>query len=295
MPGKLIGDWVSPLIYFADNWLSRIGMAVVTTATVLWMFLLPTTLRGDMENPYIGILSYLILPGVFFAGLALIPLGIIAKRKRSRRTGLFPTSFGPINWANVSFRRLVILIGVLTMANIAIGSQFTYGAINYMDSVTFCGKTCHTVMQPEFTAYQDSPHSRVECVKCHIGPGASWFVQSKLSGASQLIAVTLNTYPRPIPAPVHNLRPARDTCETCHWPQKYATDRIKIFPKYAEDETNTATRTVVMLKIGGGNNGIGIHGTHLGAGVKIRYAHSDEQRQTIPWIEYNGPAGETVY
>ena len=65
MPGKLIGDWVSPLIYFADNWLSRIGMAVVTTATVLWMFLLPTTLRGDMENPYIGILSYLILPGVF--------------------------------------------------------------------------------------------------------------------------------------------------------------------------------------------------------------------------------------
>ena len=295
MPRKLIGDWLSPLIYLADNWLSRIGMAVVTTATVLWIFLLPTTLHGEMQNPYIGILSYLILPGVFFGGLAVIPLGIFAKRKRTKRSGRYPSSFGPVSWANVEFRRLVFLIGGLTLANLAIGSQFTYGAVNYMDSVTFCGKTCHTVMQPEYTAYQDSPHSRVECVKCHIGPGASWFVQSKLSGAGQVIAVALNTYPRPIPAPVHNLRPARDTCETCHWPQKYATDRVKIFPKYAEDEANTASKTVVMLKIGGGNNGIGIHGTHLGAGVKIRYAHSDEQRQTIPWIEYNGPGGRTVY
>ena len=65
------------------------------------------------------------------------------------------------------------------MANIVIGSQVAYSAVNYMDSVSFCGKTCHTVMEPEFTAYQSSPHSRVECVKCHIGPGAGWFVQEQ--------------------------------------------------------------------------------------------------------------------
>ena len=41
------------------------------------------------------------------------------------------------------------------------------------------------------------------------------------------------------------------------------------------------------MKIGGGNHGIGIHGTHLGPGVVIRYGHSDEARQTIPWVEYD--------
>ena len=115
-----------------------------------------------------------------------------------------------------------------------------------MESVTFCGQTCHTVMQPEFTAYQNSPHSRVECVKCHIGAGASWFVKSKLSGTRQLFAVSLHTYPTPIPTPVHNLRPARETCEQCHWPQKYGEDRLRVIPKYASDETNTLTKTVLL-------------------------------------------------
>jgi hypothetical protein len=150
-------------------------------------------------------------------------------------------------------------------------------------------------MQPEFTAYQNSPHSRVECVKCHIGPGASWFVRSKLSGVGQVFAVTFNTYPRPIPTPVRNLRPARETCEACHWPQKYGEDRVKILPKYADDEKNTLTQTVLLMKIGGGNRGVGIHGTHLGPGITIRYAHTDEGRQNIPWVEYSGPGGKRVF
>jgi len=164
-----------------------------------------------------------------------------------------------------------------------------------MDSVTFCGLTCHTVMQPEYTAYQNSPHSKVACVSCHIGPGAGWFVRSKLSGVGQVFAVTFHTYPRPIPAPVHNLRPARETCEECHWPQKYGEDRLLVFPKYASDETNTLTKNVVLVKIGGGNRGIGIHGTHLGKGIVIRYAHSDEARQVIPWVEYNANGKKTRY
>ena len=132
-------------------------------------------------------------------------------------------------------RQLVYFVGATTFLNIAIASQLTYGAVSYMESVTFCGQTCHTVMQPEFTAYQNSPHSHVECVKCHIGPGAGWFVKSKLSGVGQVFAVTFNTYPKPIPTPVHNLRPARETCEACHWPQKYGEDRVQVINKFAED------------------------------------------------------------
>lgn len=287
--------WLSPLIHLSNNWISLAGVVIVTTATIFWLFLLPTTLRGEVHNPYVGILSFLVLPGPFFLGLFLIPLGMWIQRKREGHRGVYPPHFPPLTWANADLRRLVYFIGVATVANIVIASQLSYGAVNYMDTVTFCGQTCHTVMQPEYTAYQNSPHSNVECVKCHIGPGAGWFVRSKLSGMGQVVAVTLNTYPRPIPTPVHNLRPARETCEACHWPQKYGEDRVKIVPKFAEDETNTLTKTVLLMKIGGGNHGIGIHGTHLGQGVRIEYEHSDDARQVIPRVKYIVNGKETVY
>jgi len=286
---------LSPLVHLSNNWLSLTGVVVVTTATVFWLFLLPTTLRGEVHNPYNGILAFLLLPAVFFLGLVLIPLGIYLRNRKEHRRGLYPASFPPLTLRNAEFRRLVTFVGVTTFANIVIASQLAYGAVSYMETVSFCGQTCHTVMQPEFTAYQSSPHSRVECVQCHIGPGESWFVRSKLSGIRQVFAVTFHTYETPIPTPVRNLRPARETCETCHWPQKYGEDRLRIIDKYGDDEKNSLTKTVLLMKIGGGNNGIGIHGTHLGPGVVIRYGHSDAQRQTIPWIEYSGPGGKTVY
>jgi hypothetical protein len=286
---------LSPLVHLANNWISLIGVILVTTASIFWLFLLPTTLKGVAATPYIGILSYMGLPSVFFFGLFLIPLGIFIRNRKEKTSGLYPASFPPLNWANRDLRRLVMFLAVTTMVNIVIASQATYAAISYMDSVQFCGKTCHTVMQPEYEAYQNSPHSRVECVECHIGAGATWFVRSKLSGVGQVFAVALNNYPRPIPSPVRNLRPARETCETCHWPQRFSQDKLRIFPKFADDQANTRTLTVLMVKVGGGNKGIGIHGTHLGPGITIRYGHADEARQDIPWIEYkNANDGTTT-
>jgi nitrate/TMAO reductase-like tetraheme cytochrome c subunit len=241
-----------------------------------------------------GILAFIGLPALLGIGLALIPTGMWLLRKREGRTGIYPATFPPLSWRNQDLRRLVLFIVGATLVNIAIASQVTYAAVVYMESPSFCGTTCH-VMAPEYTAYQNSAHSRVECPKCHVGPGASGFVHSKLSGIRQLIAVIRSNYPRPIPAPVHDLRPARETCEGCHWPQKYGEDRIRVITKFADDETNTATKTVLLMKIGGGNGGVGIHGTHLGPGVKIRYGHTDEGRQTIPWMEYSGPGRTTVY
>jgi len=284
------GKRLSPLVHLSNNWLSLAGVVIITTATVFWLFLLPTTLKADVTNPYIGILAYLVVPAAFFVGLALIPLGIFLRHRNEVRAGKYPSLFPPLTFRNPDFRRLVIFIVLTTFVNIVISSQLTYGAVTYMESVTFCGQTCHTVMQPEFVAYQNSPHSRVECVKCHIGPGASWFVKSKLSGVGQVLAVTFHTYSTPIPTPVANLRPARETCETCHWPQKYGTERLRIVPKFADDETNTLSKTVLLMRISGNNAVRGIHGAHLGEGVTIRYAHADEKRQTIPWVEYSNAA-----
>jgi len=290
-----VGGWLRPLVYLSGNWLSRMGVVAVNTAMVLWLFLLPTTLGGAALHPYVGILAFLALPGLFFLGLALIPLGIVLRRRRELRQGLPATVFPPLHSNTPELRRLLLFVGITTVLNLIVGAQLTYGAVHYLDSVTFCGRTCHEVMQPEYAAYQNSPHARVGCVACHIGPGASWFVKSKLSGVHQVFAVALNKYPRPIPTPIRDLRPARETCETCHWPDKFGADRLRVIDKFAEDQANTRTRTVLLMLIGGGGVTRGIHGVHIAPGVTIEYAPQDFSRQSIPWVRYrNAQTGRTA-
>src|SRR5262249_20574069 len=158
----------------------------------------------------------------------------------------------------------------------------------YTESVEFCGRLCHTVMNPEYTAYQQSPHARVACVDCHVGAGAGWYVRSKLSGAYQLYSVTFHKYPKPIPTPVENLRPAQETCETCHWPKKFWGAQLKVFTHYGSDEKNTPRQIRMLIKTGGGDpaNGqpSGIH-WHMNIGNEITYVSTDRQRQVIPWVQ----------
>ena len=292
--GNGIKQWLTPYVHLSGNWLSRIGVVLVTTAAVLWLFLLPVILRGFTDNPYAGILTFMGLPAVFFGGLILIPLGIVFQARRERHKGIYPENFPPLDLKNVELRRLLFFVAVTTVVNLIIGAQLLYSGVNYMDSVTFCGKTCHTVMQPEYVAYEHSPHARVACVECHIGAGASWFVRSKLSGSYQVFATLFNVYPRPIPVPVTNLRPARQTCEQCHWPARFEGNRLVVIPHYADDETNSLTKTVLLMHIGGGEGQGGIHGAHVSPGISIRYG-SDPTRQKINWVEYsNAITGKTT-
>ena len=288
---------ISPVIHLSSNWVSRIGVILVTSAVVFWLFLFPMSVRGAGAHPYLGILEFLLIPSMFFSGLGAIPFGMWLRVRRERKSGAYPSGVSPLALRRTELRRLLIFVGVTTVVNLILGSLFTYQAVGYMDSVTFCGETCHKVMHPEFAAYQNSPHSRIDCVACHIGPGASWFVKSKLSGVGQVFAVVFRTYPRPIPTPVHNLRPARETCEACHWPQKYGADRLRIINTYADDEGNTLRRTVLLMRISGGYGSPGIHGAHLGAGVTIHYSPADQSRQTIPRVEYRnaGQGRRVVY
>ena len=119
----------------------------------------------------------------------------------------------------------------------------TYNAFLYSESVPFCGTLCHTVMKPEYTAYLASPHARVRCVDCHVGEGAQWFVKAKISGLRQVVAVTFNSYPRPIPTPIMNLRPARETCEECHWPAKFFGTQLVQRPHFRYDERTRRSRS----------------------------------------------------
>jgi hypothetical protein len=271
------------------HWLSLAGVALVTTAGISWLFVLPQQIRGHVSNPYIGIIVFLILPIVFFLGLALIPIGVYLS-KRQIREGLPDTGFD----RRAALHRLGWFFGVLTLMNLIIGTQVTYRAVEHMETPQFCGATCHT-MHPQFAAYQNSPHSRVECVECHVAPGAAGWISSKAAGTRQLIETVLNTYRRPIPSALESNRlvPARETCENCHWPQAFGGERLRVFSKYADDEANTRTQTVLMMMVGGGKVA-GIHGAHVGPGVHIRYAAPDGARQTIPWVEYRNTTTGTV-
>ena len=263
-------------------------MVLTTISASVFLIVFLADLFGLHTNPYLGILFFLVLPGVFLFGLALIPLGAWLERRRRARGR--PSS--QIHWPRVDLndpvhRRAAVIAFALTMANIVIVSLAAYRGIEYMDSVQFCGQVCHSVMKPEFTAYQDGPHSRVTCVQCHIGAGASWFAKSKVSGTRQVLAVTFHTYSRPIPSPVQNLRPARDTCEQCHWPEKFHGDKIVRVFEYGEDEKNTESVTTLQVHVGGGSERLGIaQGIHWHMNVanEVEYIATDDKRQVIPWV-----------
>ena len=188
--------------------------------------------------------------------------GIWLRRGGLRRSGELPETYPAIDLRIPIVRRTFEYAALATVINLIIVGTASYRGVQYMDSTSFCGTTCHTVMAPEFTAYQNSPHSHVACVACHIGPGAPWFVRSKLSGLRQVFAVTFHTYSRPIPSPVKYLRPAHETCEQCHWPQRFTGDKFLVNTSHKDDEKNTPQTDVLLLKVGGRTwqGSVGIHG-----------------------------------
>jgi hypothetical protein len=276
------------------NGISLAGTALAIMGLVLIISLFVMEQLGFEGGPYLGILTYLILPMIFVTGLILIPVGAVLYRRSLRRMpGGKATPLMPVFDLNQpKTRRWTMIFVAATMLNIVIVAGATYKGVEVMESVEFCGMACHSVMQPEHTAYQRSSHSRVSCAECHIGPGADWFVKSKLDGAWQLIAVAFDLYPRPISTPLHDLRPARDTCEQCHWPTRFVGDTLKIKKHYDEDEANTELTTALLLRVGGaaGNGSSGIH-WHVDPGVSIRY-RSDETREEIYEVEYTDEDGE---
>jgi nitrate/TMAO reductase-like tetraheme cytochrome c subunit len=290
-----LARWARPAFFLGHNPITLTG-AILTTSSGLTMlgFWALEVLQLRPTHPYAGIILFLVLPALFLAGLVLMPAGVLWRRRKLLASGGLPEVFPRVDLRSPEIHRALVLVAVATFLNITVLSTASYKAVEHMDSVEFCGTACHTVMAPEHTAYLDSPHSRVSCVQCHIGTGASWFVRSKLSGTRQLFAVALGTYSRPIPSPVKHLRPARETCEQCHWPQKFHGDKLLVRTKFADDEANTKTMTVLVLKLGGraANGSNGIHGRHLNEKSRVEYVAIDDKRQVIPQVTYVNDKGE---
>jgi nitrate/TMAO reductase-like tetraheme cytochrome c subunit len=283
-----------------QNWLSLLGIIVALCSFFAVSCLIAIDFYSGFGNPYMGILTYVVAPGFLVMGLFLIGVGALVERRRRRRAAPGEIPEHPRIDFNVPRQRNAFLVFVVvTFAFLLITALGSYRTYHFTESVQFCGQICHAVMKPEFTAYQNSPHARVTCTECHIGPGATWFVRSKLSGSYQVYATVFDKYPRPIPTPVKNLRPAQETCEQCHWPQKFygAVEKVRTHFKY--DETNSAWTVALLLKVGGGDPTHGPVGGihwHMNVANKVEYVASDEARQVIPWVCITDQQGRvTVY
>lgn len=269
------------------NPISIIGTVISLISFIAFIFLFLVGIFVPSTPVYFGIVTFIILPVFLIVGLLMIIIGVILERRRRIKGGEV-RHFINVDFNNPRHRRgtlIFIAVVVVFMLSSAFGS---YQAFEYTESVEFCGKLCHEVMQPEYTAYQTSPHARVKCAECHIGEGADWFVKSKISGAYQVYSVLFNKYSKPIPTPIKDLRPAQETCERCHWPQYFFTESKKQKTYFKKDEGNTSWTISFLMKIGGGSPEMGptagIH-WHMNIMQDIEYIANDAARQEIVYVK----------
>jgi hypothetical protein len=281
-----------------QNWMSLTGLVVVIGGLFSFFLLFMLDAVAHFSNPYISILTWMVTPAFLVFGFILTLIGML--RTRHKRVGSASmVSAVQIDLSRPRDRRILVTFVISSLLFIMLSAVGSYNAFNFTESVQFCGETCHTVMKPELTTHDHGPHARVACVACHVGPGMNWFVRSKLSGSYQVYAVAFNKYPRPITTPIKNLRPARETCEQCHWPQKFAGNLDRTFTYFQGDESNSLYSIRLSIKIGGAdpNRGPvgGIH-WHMVVGNEVEYIATDAARQKIPWVRITDSQGVvTVY
>jgi hypothetical protein len=263
------------------NWTTVIGAALVALAVFGGFFLFVFEIVAAKASPYVG-LNYLPFSVLLVAGFIAIPIGMLRERRRLRlHAGVERAAELRVDLNNPV--HLYALMSLLTgffvvVLLVGIGSYRSYHA---SESASFCGEVCHSVMAPEWTTYHRSAHARVACADCHIGAGAGWYVKSKLSGLRQVWATAAGTYPRPIPTPIHDLRPARETCEECHWRRKFIGYKESVRSYFLSDEDSERYNLRMLVKIGGEKTsllkGSGIH-YHMLIANSVQYIALDERR-----------------
>ena len=281
-----------------QNWMSLTGLVIVIGSLFSFFLLFMLDAVAHFTNPYISILTWMVTPGFLISGLLLTLVGVLRTRRR-RKGGDSLVATVQIDLSRPKDRRILVGFVSGSLLFMMLSAVGTYNAFEFTESVQFCGETCHQVMKPELTTHDHGPHARVACVACHVGPGVNWFVRSKLTGSYQLYAVTFNKYPRPITTPIKNLRPARETCEQCHWPQKFSGNLDRTYTYFQGDASNSVYSIRLSIKIGGADPSRGPVGGihwHMVVGNRVEYIATDEARQKIPWVRITDSQGVvTVY
>ena len=278
-----------------NNWISAIGGVIAVGALFSFALLVWMDFAGDNKNPYLGIFTYIVAPMFLISGIAIAFFGAWAQRRWAIQHALAPDKWR-LDYDDPVKRRYLLLLGSGGLVFLLLSTFGSYQAYHYAESTVFCGQVCHNAMNPEFATYQRGGHARVECVECHVGSGASAFVKAKISGTRQLVGYIFDNYNRPIDTPVKNLRPARETCEKCHWPEKFVGNADVTFDHYLSDKKNTAYSVRLLMKVNAGRAGSPLSGIHwhVSKDSTVEYYAADEDRQDIVWMRVTNKKDGTV-
>jgi hypothetical protein len=276
--------------------ISAIGVVLTVASGSVFLGLAALHVFGSPGNSYADIVVFVMLPMVSAFGLLLVALGLWLQRGRPR-----PALAGAPGWPMLDLnvaetRRSLLFITAATLASLVALSFASQRAVDYSESQQFCGQTCHQVMGPHFTAHQNGLHERVNCVQCHVEPGAQGFLRAKLHGTNQLRLALTNRYTRPLVSPVRVGRPnVYTSCEQCHWPDRFIGDVVKVAYEFADDKTNSKTVQTLRLHVGGPiagtGSGTGIH-WHMNRSNVVEYVSLDETFEQIPYVRVTTRDGE---
>jgi len=277
------------------NFISYLGTITATIAFITVIILIIITKFFSVGSVYFDLFTFIVVPCFLVAGLVLIAFGMFRTWRRRKSPG---KKFPEINLNNKKHRNAAAAFIIISTIFVLMTVFGTSEAVKYSESVGFCGKLCHS-MNPEYTAYTHSPHARVRCAECHVGEGMDYFVKAKLTGMRQLYKTIINEFDKPIYTPITNLRPAAQTCEKCHWPQKFYTNNLRKEVYYLADSLNTEWNVVLDMKIGSSHQALGlIEGIHwhINPDITINYK-ANKKRDTVYWVKvYNKRTNkETVF
>ncbi len=279
----MVRRFIAFLRALATNWVGTMGVVLTSTAFLLFSIFEVLRMLGVLTNAYIGLITYMTLPALFVLGLSLVPVGWLLYRRAERRSSneLFAERFE----SKLSTRASLLMFAGLTLLNLLFLGAGAARMLHFMDQPTFCGTACHSVMGPEWAAYQRSTHAHVPCVDCHVGSGAGAAVDAKLNGLRQVYLVVTDGYPRPIPTPVTRLRAANHTCGNCHSGDIEHGEVVRTLVGYGLDEASTPRFTTLVLKVGPtmAPGEPAIH-WHAASGNRVRYASLDGEQKTVTWV-----------
>jgi nitrate/TMAO reductase-like tetraheme cytochrome c subunit len=286
---------LSPRSHF-NNWISALGAVLAVGALFSFALLTWMDLTGSNQNPYLGIFTYIVAPGFLIAGLVTVFFGAWAQRRWAIKHAATQPDKWRLDFTDPAQRKILILFGCGGVLFLLLSAFGSYQSFHYAESNQFCGQVCHSAMNPEYETYQRGAHARVDCVECHVGSGAQAFIAAKLNGTRQLIGFTLDNYQRPIPTPVHNLRPARETCEKCHWPEKFHGNVEMTYDHYLSNRRNDqhTVRMLMHVNSGGPGNPLGGIHWHVSTDNIVEYYAADEKRQDIVWMRVTDKKVGTV-
>ncbi len=267
-----------------NNKTTKLGLYFSVISFVIILLLLLFSGAVD-EWSVAGILSFVGLTILWIVGLVMIPLGMSKKEKNSS-----PEKKSSIlNLTVESYRNAFYVLAGGIFVFLLVTTAGAYKSYHYMESVKFCGTTCHVTMEPEYTAHAKMAHADAKCADCHIGEGITGFLASKVEASKELIAIVTGTVPHPIYANEGIHEVAKEACQQCHWSQKFQPDRKLHNIHFLRDEENTEWDIDLTMHLSSGVEALGLQKGihwHMNKDVKIEYVATDKDNQIIPWVKY---------